>query len=96
MSVIIRWDCEPEGNVEHLALHGITPEEAEEVLRNDKLPTTVSQRHGDPCKFGRTSTGKHIIVVWIEEWDDPLSIYPVTAYEVPERSNNRGRRKRRG
>jgi uncharacterized DUF497 family protein len=84
MFATIIWDDEPGGNVEHLAEHGITPEEAEEVMLNDEIPTAVSASSGEPCKFGHTSTGKHIIVVWNEVDDDPLTIYPATAYEVPE------------
>jgi hypothetical protein len=30
-----------------------------------------------------TSTAKHIIVIWEEVQDNPLTAYPVTAYEVP-------------
>jgi hypothetical protein len=38
---------------------------------------------GNPVTFGWTSTGRHIIVVWDRVFDDPLTIYPITAYEVP-------------
>jgi hypothetical protein len=84
MHLTIIWDEEPGGNVEHLAEHGITPEEADEILLDDTIPTFVSHSSGEPYKFGYTSTGKHIIVVWNEVSDDPRMIYPVTAYEVPE------------
>ena len=75
-------DDEPDGNVEHVSEHGLTPEEVDEVLLDDSIPTTYSESSGRPCKFGYTSTGKHIIVIWHEIEDDPLTIYPVTAYEV--------------
>jgi hypothetical protein len=78
------WDDEPGGNVEHIAEHGLTPDEVDDVLLDDALPVEFSASTGKPCKFGYTSTGKHIIVVWSEECDDPRIIYPVTAYEVPE------------
>lgn len=78
------WDDEPGGNVEHLAEHGLTPEEADEVMLDDRLPVLHSRASGDPCRIGHTSTGKHIIVVWQEVESDPRMIYPVTAYEVPE------------
>lgn len=84
MFATVIWDDEPGGNVEHFAEHGISPEEADEVLLNDELPTSISASSGEPCKFGYTSTGKYIIVVWNEVQDDLLMIYPVTAYEVPE------------
>jgi uncharacterized DUF497 family protein len=78
------WDTEPGGNVEHIAEHGLTPEEVEEVLLDDTIPSEVSRSSGRPCKFGYTSTGKHIIVAWDEVCEDPLMIYPATAFEVPE------------
>jgi hypothetical protein len=75
---------QPDGNVEHVAEHGLSPEEVEEVLLNDALPTYFSKSSGRPCKFGHTSTGKYIVVIWDELVDDPRMIYPVTAYEVAE------------
>jgi hypothetical protein len=86
MYVSVIWDDEPGGNVEHVAEHGLTPDEVDEVLLDDTIPTSHSQSSGLPCKFGRTSTGKYIIVVWEEVNEDPRTIYPVTAYEVPEPS----------
>ena len=82
---LIIWDLEddPEGNVQHLAEHGITVEEAEEVLRDPRSRTGRSRRTGRPQVFGSTSTGKFITVIWEEVLDDPRTIYPVTAYEVP-------------
>jgi uncharacterized DUF497 family protein len=79
------WDLEddPEGNVQHLAEHGITVEEAEEVLSDPRSRTGRSRRTGRPQVFGSTSTGKFITVIWEEVLDDPRTIYPVTAYEVP-------------
>ncbi len=86
MYVTVIWDDEPGKNVDKIALNGLCPDEVDEVLLDDRIPTGVSARSGDPCKFGYTSTGKHIIVVWQEVNDDPRMIYPVTAYEVPEPS----------
>ena len=82
----IIWDDEPGGNVEHVAENGLTPDEVDEVLLDDTIPTAYSRSSARPCKFGYTSTGKHIIVIWDEVNEDPRIIYPVTAYEVPEPS----------
>jgi hypothetical protein len=81
----IIWDLEgdPAGNVQHLAEHGITVEEAEQVLRDPRSRTGRSRRTGRPQVFGWTSTGRFITVIWEEASDDPRMIYPVTAYEVP-------------
>jgi hypothetical protein len=83
MYVSVVWDDEPGGNVEHVAANGLTPDEVEEVLLDDSVPTAHSASTDRPCKFGHTSTGKYIIVVWDELEEDPRMIYPVTAYEVP-------------
>ncbi len=83
MDAIVIWDDEPGGNVEHIGENGLTPDEVGEVLLDDTM-TAYSASTGRPCKFGYTSTGKHIIVIWDEVNDDPLMIYPRTAYEVPE------------
>jgi hypothetical protein len=82
MNPTVIWDDDPGGNVEHIVANGLTPDEVDEVLLDPAIPTQTSRSTGRPCKFGWTSTGKHIIVIWDEVADDPLTIYPVTAYEV--------------
>jgi uncharacterized DUF497 family protein len=81
----IVWDLDddPEGNVQHIAEHGVTVEEVEDVLYGSRTRTGRSRSSGRPQAFGWTSTGKHIAVIWEEVCDDPRMIYPVTAYEVP-------------
>ena len=81
-SIIWDLDDDPEGNVQHCAEHGVTKEEVEEVFEN-ATDADVSRSSGQPVVFGDTSTGRHLIVVY-EEIDD-LTVYPVTAYDVPER-----------
>lgn len=83
MDAIVIWDDEPGANVEHIAEHGLTPEEVDEVLLDNRYPIERSRSTGRPCKFGWTNTGKHIIVVWDVVFEDPLMVAPVTAYEVP-------------
>ncbi|OHB81211.1 MAG: hypothetical protein A2V98_00470 [Planctomycetes bacterium RBG_16_64_12] len=81
--VQVLWDDDdnPEGNVQHIAEHGLTIEDVEHVLEN---PTeeAISSATGRPCCFGHTRGGEFIIVVY-EEIDEE-TIYPITAYEVPE------------
>jgi uncharacterized DUF497 family protein len=81
----ILWDLEddPEGNVVHCAEHGVTMDEVEEVLEN-ATDSDISRSSGRPVVFGDTSTGKHLMVVY--EQIDEDTVYPVTAYEVPESS----------
>jgi hypothetical protein len=84
MEPIVIWDLpdEPDGNVAHIAEHGITQDEVEEVVRNPDNPVEASRSSGRPITFGATSTGKFIAVIWEDVEDDPWTIYSVTAYEV--------------
>ena len=83
MNPTVIWDDQPGGNVEHVGLNGLTPDEVDEVLLDDSIPIGRSRSSNRPYRFGWTSTGKHIIVIWEVVSDDPLIIVPVTAYEVP-------------
>jgi uncharacterized DUF497 family protein len=82
----VEWDDEddPKGNVWHIAEHGISPEEVEDVLygpgRDD-----ISRSSGRPLKFGRTSGGKDIVIVYEAVTDSGVTVIrPVTAYEYQE------------
>lgn len=77
--VEVIWTEGPDGNSEHLAEHGISPEEAEEVLR-DPTFTGESRRSGRPIVIGTTRSGKKILVVY--DILDRLTVFPITAYEV--------------
>ena len=92
MQLKILWDLDDEpGNVTHIAEHGLTKDEVEDVLRNpDNWTGESSLSSGEPSVFGWTLTGLHIVVVFEHVDDDPLTVYPITAYEVPPR-----RRKKR-
>jgi len=81
LQVIWDDDDDPDGNVQHIAQHGLVVEDVEHVIEN---PTSesISQSSGRPCFFGYTPAGEYITVVY--EVVDADTIYPVTAYEVPE------------
>jgi uncharacterized DUF497 family protein len=80
----ILWDLDddPDGNVQHIAQHGVTKAEVEEVLQN-ATDADLSRSSGRPIVFGDTGTGRHLVVVYEEI--DPDTVYPITAYEVPRR-----------
>jgi uncharacterized DUF497 family protein len=84
IDAIIAWDMEddPQGNVKHIAEHGISMEEVEEVLLNEINPVGESRSSGRPITIGETSTGRRIAVVWEGSLDNPLVIRPITAYEI--------------
>lgn len=69
--------------------------EIEDVLlcrTNDTIPGEKDDRF---ITFGYTSGGRHLAVAWIHVLDDPRTVYPVTAYDAPERLRLPRTRKRR-
>jgi hypothetical protein len=72
--------------------HGITQEEVWDVVSNLDNPDVPSDSSGRPATFGWTQTGRHIIVIWEHVDDDPRTIYPVTAYEVPPPATKKKKR----
>ena len=76
--LIWEWD-EPEGNVAHIAEHGLSPEDVEHVVENS-IAKEKSRSSGRSMVFGYAPDGRRIAVVY-EEIDD-ITLYPVTAYEV--------------
>jgi uncharacterized DUF497 family protein len=85
--VIIIWDLPdaPDGNVQHIASHNITIAEVEDVLLDRESEDTISRSSGRPITFGYTSSGRYLAVVWEHVDDNPLTIYPITAYDAPPR-----------
>ncbi|MSR54967.1 MAG: hypothetical protein EXS09_17020 [Gemmataceae bacterium] len=81
--VFFIWDLEdePDGNVQHVAEHGLTIEEVESVFRDRGSRTETSRSSGFPITFGTTNSGRYIVVVWEQVEKDPLCVRPITAYE---------------
>ncbi len=72
-------------NTAHVAEHGLTPEEVESALFDQNTTFDISGSTGRPIAFGNTVTGRFIAVVFeVLNVADPLTIRPITAYEVPE------------
>jgi hypothetical protein len=80
---ILIWDLDddPDGNVAHIAEHGLTRDEVASAFRDPHRWTTECQSSGRPLTFGMTDTGRYIAVVWEHVDDEPLTLYPLTAYE---------------
>ena len=70
-----------ECNIEPVEEHGLEVDDVEYVLDTYESKDT-SDSSGLPCVFGYTPDDVYIIVVY-EQIDDD-TVYPVTAYEVPE------------
>jgi uncharacterized DUF497 family protein len=75
---LFQWSEELE---QHLADHGVTADEFEEVVCN---PDHVlkSRTTGRPIAAGETSNGKYLMCVF--ELLDDMAVIPVTAYEPDE------------
>ncbi len=85
MEVFVIWDDEddPNSNLAHVAKHGVTRQEVEDVLGEPENDRAFSHSSGRLITFGWTGTGRHIAVVWEEIGECPARAYPVTAYETP-------------
>jgi uncharacterized protein len=72
------WD---EANRQHIARHGVSPEEAEEAVTIDPLDADIQQHESEPrvlC-FGRTKAGRLLTVLYTERGG---KVRVVTAYEM--------------
>ena len=70
------WNDE---NEDHVAQHGVTREEFEEVAQwGDRREK--SRQSGNPIVIGFTSTGRYLACIY--EDIDGYMVLPVTAYEV--------------
>ncbi len=79
----ILWDSDddPDGNVQHIAEHGLNVEDVEWVLGAPENEGT-SKSSAMPTAWGYTPEGIYIIVVYQKIDEDTIRV--VTAYEVPE------------
>lgn len=73
---MIAWDDEDDegGNVRHIATADLTPAEVEDVLYDPASLPDASRSTGRPVLFGRTSTGKFIVVVYEVEETGGLAV----------------------
>jgi hypothetical protein len=80
------WDLpdDPDGNIRHIAEHGLTQDDVEDVLLAWDSSTTTSRSSGEQITFGYTADGRYIAVVWEHVMDDPLTMRPITAFVAPE------------
>ncbi len=88
------WDLtdDPDGNVQHIALHDVTIDEVEEVVGNPHSSTVADKnRSGRFVTGGETADGRFLEVVWETVLEDPLTIYPITAYDSSRRRHKRRR-----
>ena len=85
MDVVILWDLDQDeqGNVLHIAVHGLAKNDVARVF-DKPVGFDTSDSSGRPMVFGYTDDGRYIVVVYDQIDED--TVYPVTAFEVPEMS----------
>lgn len=83
---VIIWDLDDksDGNVQHIAEHGVSKEEVEDVFRDPDSIQTTSRSSGLPLFIGYTTDGRRLAVVFEHVDDSPLTVRPITAYDVED------------
>jgi uncharacterized DUF497 family protein len=62
----ISWDQE---TVDHIADHGVSPEEVEQVLFNDyDIPVIMRGKENKYLSYGETDSGRFLFVVWVSKY----------------------------
>ena len=83
----LEWDSEdnPRGNVRHIADHGLSVDEVEDVIYDPRSRPIRSRSSRRPALISRTSTGKMIIVIYERHKDAGIVVIrPASAYEIEE------------
>ncbi len=81
----------PEDRIEHIARHGVTPEEVEQVCFGKSLVRKAKSEGENPVYFvqGQTEAGRYLFCVVIRFPDG--NGYPVTAREMTPKEKRRFR-----
>ena len=90
------WDYEfrwNDWNIEHIAQHGVMPDEAEEVIRAMRPPFPQYVGDGKWLVLGQTASGRYLQVIFIISPEDMF--YVIHAMPLSERGKRRLRRRRR-
>jgi uncharacterized protein len=85
-----RWN---EWNIEHVAKHGVAPEEAEDVIRSMRPPFPEYVGDGKWRVLGQTVTGRYLRVIFIISPAE--TFYVIHAMPLSETGKRRLRRRRR-
>jgi uncharacterized DUF497 family protein len=82
----------PEDRIEHIARHGVTPEEVEEVCFRKSLVRRAKAEGENPVYYvqGQTEAGRYLFCVVIRFPDG--NGYPVTAREMTTKEKRRYRK----
>lgn len=85
-----RWNAD---NVIHVADHGVSPDEAEQVLRAARPPYPRAIENGKLVVWGQTDGGVYLQVIYL--MSPPGVVYVIHARPLNDREKKRYRRQRR-
>ncbi len=85
-----RWN---DWNVEHIAGHGVDPDEAEAVVRNAVRPFPRKSEDDKWLAWGRGRGGRWLQVVFV--LDDDSTVFVIHARPLTDREKRRLRKKSR-
>ncbi len=88
MEYEFRWN---RWNVEHIAAHGIRPDEAEFVVRRARRPFPQAQGRGKFLVAGQTAAGSYVQVVYIFSPRDVIFVIHARPLNDAEKRRLRGR-----
>jgi uncharacterized DUF497 family protein len=82
------WDDQ---NVDHIARHGVEPDEAEAVL--DNSPLVLQTGEGRYLAYGETDNGRYLLVVFVRKSGGVMRV--ITARDLTDAEKKRYRRRRK-
>lgn len=86
--MIFRWN---DWNVQHIARHGVTPEEAEEVVRAASNPFPRKIEDEKYFVWGQSGGGRMLQVIFVSD-PDGITSYIIHARPLNEQEKRRYRR----
>ncbi len=84
-----RWN---DWNLDHATIHGISPDEAESVVRSAKRPYPEKTGDNKWIVRGQGSSGRYIQVVFIYD-DDAVTVYIIHARPLNDKEKRLYRRR---
>ena len=88
----IRFYKDPESGEAHMADHGVSEQEAREVLARPLEDRPG--REGSRVALGRTAAGRYLRVIYVPD-PEPDSVFVITAYDLGPKAKRALRRRRR-
>ena len=85
-----RWN---RWNVDHIAQHGVSPDQAEEVIRDATRPYPVHREDDKWLVWGKTTGGDLLQVVFIIDEDDSVFVIHARPLTKNEKKHYRRRMK---